>query len=81
MAEQTGKFNDFEKYLQGLEFPADRRTVIETLRKNHAPEDFIRAAESMQSGKFSSFNNVREHLEAGTHPMAGPAGGTEGREG
>ncbi|MGH2460910.1 MAG: DUF2795 domain-containing protein [Chloroflexota bacterium] len=50
------------KYLHGASFPCEKKDLEDVARKNHAPEDVIRAIEIMYSEKFTSINDVERNL-------------------
>lgn len=56
--------NEVLKYLQGAQFPCDKKQLEDIARKNHAPENVIRALEIMYSEKFSNLDDVRRNLES-----------------
>lgn len=49
-----------QKYLAGIDYPADRRTLIETARRHGADDNAIRTLESLRREKFNSPNDVSE---------------------
>ncbi|HLH72979.1 MAG TPA: DUF2795 domain-containing protein [Chloroflexota bacterium] len=52
------------KYLHGLSFPCEKRDLEEQAKKNHAPQDVIRAIEIMYPEKFTSLDDVSRNLES-----------------
>ena len=52
------------KYLDGVNYPADRLTLMGHARKGHAPESVLRSIEIMYSEKFSNPDDVKRNLES-----------------
>jgi hypothetical protein len=41
-----------QKYLKGVDYPADRQTLVEAARGNGAPDEIVEALSSMDSDSF-----------------------------
>lgn len=52
------------KYLDGVNYPADRLTLMEHARKGHAPKNVLRSIEIMYAEKFSNPDDVKRNLES-----------------
>jgi hypothetical protein len=51
-----------QKYLGGINYPTDKRTLVEHARKQGADDDVVRTLEGMSSDRFNSPNDVSEAL-------------------
>lgn len=75
-SEYTGY--DIAQYLQGVEYPADKESLVSAARDNGAPQDFIenllRLDEAVGLGERAEFAGPREVLEAlgRLEPPTGP---------
>jgi len=56
--------NEVMKYLEGVNYPAEKQTLMEHDRKRHTPENVIREIEIMYSEKFSNPDDVKRNLES-----------------
>ncbi len=54
--------NEVVKYLHGVSFPCEKKDLEDQARKNHAPENVIRAIEIMYSERFTSMDDVERNL-------------------
>lgn len=53
-----------QEYLQGLDWPADKETVVESARGNGAPKDTLEQMRKSPSGRsFSGPEEVAENLQ------------------
>jgi hypothetical protein len=50
-------------YLKGVHFPCQKKDLLDAARKNHAPDNVIRAIEIMYAETFSDMDDVRRNLE------------------
>jgi Protein of unknown function (DUF2795) len=51
-----------QKFLGGIDYPADKRTLIERARDNGADDNVIQTLESLPRDRFNSPNDVSEAL-------------------
>jgi len=51
-------------YLHGISFPCEKKDLEDQVRKNHAPENVIRAIEIMYPEKFTSMDDVERNLKS-----------------
>jgi hypothetical protein len=51
-----------QKYLGGIDYPADKRTVVETARSHGADRDVQQTLESLPDQEFKSPNDVSEAI-------------------
>lgn len=51
---------DAERYLEGVDFPADLDELIDCAMENGAPEEVIDALEQMPDREYSSFADVEK---------------------
>lgn len=49
-----------QKYLSGVDYPADKQTLVRTARDQGADDDVIKTLESLPSDRFNSPNDVSE---------------------
>lgn len=55
---------DLQQYLGGIDWPADKETVVESARSNGAPEDMLEQMRNSLSGRsFSGPEEVAENLQ------------------
>lgn len=69
--------NEVVKYLHGINFPCEKKDLEDQARKNHAPENVIRAIEIMYSEKFTSMDDVERNLKSSEARAAGREEKTE----
>jgi hypothetical protein len=50
------------KYLGGIDYPADKKTLIERAREKGADDNVIQTLESLPRDRFNSANDVSEAL-------------------
>jgi hypothetical protein len=62
MAEQDGKINpvQLQKFLGGIDYPAEKEQIVETARDNDAPDDVVEFLERLPMDRFNSPNDVSE---------------------
>jgi hypothetical protein len=51
---------ELQKYLSGVDYPADKQTLVRTARDQGADDDVIKTLESLPSDRFNSPNDVSE---------------------
>ncbi len=56
--------DDGQQYLDGVEYPASKETLISTAEENGAPGEFIEMIEGMPLGEVSDLEEVMNHLRA-----------------
>ena len=49
---------DIERYLRDVDFPANKRDIVEEARRQNAPEDVVRALDKLPDQKFNSSMDV-----------------------
>ncbi len=52
------------KYLEGLDYPADKEKVLSTAERNGAPGALIETIEGLPLGEFSELEEFMNHLRA-----------------
>lgn len=68
----TDKLPDqFSKYLDGLNFPAEKQDVVEQAKANQADSKVVTALEKLPPGVYNSVNDVVE--KTGASGMLGKA--------
>ena len=56
--------DDGQQYLDGVEYPASKETLISTAEENGAPGEFIEMIEGMPLGEVSDLEEFMNHLRA-----------------
>ncbi len=56
--------DDGQQYLEGVEYPASKETLISTAGENGAPGKFIEMIEGMPLGEVSDLEELMNHLRA-----------------
>ncbi len=56
--------DDGQQYLDGVEYPASKETLVSTAEENGAPGEFIEMIEGMPLGEVSDLEEVMNHLRA-----------------
>jgi len=51
-----------QKFLGGVDYPTDKRTLVERARANGADEDVIQTLSSLDRDRFNSPNDVSEAM-------------------
>lgn len=51
-----------ERYLQGIDFPADKQTLKEQARSNDAPEDVLSEIDKLSDKQYNSPVDVSEEM-------------------
>jgi hypothetical protein len=51
-----------QKFLRGVDYPTDKRTLVERARANRADDNVLRTLESLSMDRFNSPNDVSEAL-------------------
>jgi hypothetical protein len=51
-----------QKFLGGIDYPADKKTLIERAREKGADENVLKTLESLDRDRFNSPNDVSEAL-------------------
>ncbi|MBM0224705.1 DUF2795 domain-containing protein [Micromonospora sp. ATA51] len=49
-----------QRYLGGVDYPVDKRTLVQHARDNGADEEAVRTLESLPANRFNSPNDVSE---------------------
>lgn len=51
-----------QKFLKGIDYPADKNTIVETARKNGADDNVIGTLDRLSMDKFNSPNDISEAI-------------------
>ncbi|NJC73825.1 DUF2795 domain-containing protein [Planosporangium thailandense] len=51
-----------QKFLKGIDYPADKNTLLQTARSNGADDNVIRTLEELPRDRFNSPNDVSEAI-------------------
>ncbi|HEX2858582.1 MAG TPA: DUF2795 domain-containing protein [Propionibacteriaceae bacterium] len=49
-----------QKFLGGIDYPTDKKTLVDTARKNGADDNVIQTLENLPMDRFNSPNDVSE---------------------
>ncbi len=52
-----------QKYLKGVDYPADRQALVEAAKGNGAPDEVVEALAAMQKDSFDGPNAVMSGME------------------
>jgi hypothetical protein len=52
------------KYLEGLDYPVDKETLLSTAEGNGAPEELVEMIAGLPAGEFSELEEFMNHLRA-----------------
>jgi hypothetical protein len=53
-----------QKYLEGVDYPASKETLLSTAEDNGAPGELIEMIEGLPLGEFSDLEDFMNHLRA-----------------
>ena len=56
--------DDGQKYLNGVDYPASKATLLSTAEDNGAPGELIEMIEGLPLGEFSDLDEFMDHLRA-----------------
>ena len=56
--------DEAQKYLEGVEYPASKETLLSTAEGNDAPGELIELIEGVPLGEFSGPEELMNHLRA-----------------
>ena len=56
--------DESQKYLEGLDYPATKETLISTAQENGAPDEMIELIAGAPLGEFSGPEELMNHLRA-----------------
>ncbi len=56
--------DDGQKYLDGVDYPAGKATLLSTAEDNGAPGELIEMIEGLPLGEFSDLDEFMNHLRA-----------------
>jgi hypothetical protein len=56
--------DDAQRYLEGVEYPASKETLLSTAEENGAPDDLIELIAGVPLGEFSDPEELMNHLRA-----------------
>jgi hypothetical protein len=51
---------ELQKYLGGVDYPADKQTLVDTARGNGADDDIVQTLQDLPFDRFNSPNDVSE---------------------
>lgn len=72
---------DIEKYLRDVNFPANKRDIVEQARRQNAPEDVVRALDKLPDQKFNSSMDVSRGMGSTSMGSSGMGTSSTSREG
>lgn len=56
---------DAQKYLEGINWPADKQEVVNKAEENGAPQGMMEQLKNLGGGQFSSIEDVTSRLQGG----------------
>jgi hypothetical protein len=56
--------DEAQRYLEGVEYPVDKATLLSTVEGNGAPGELIELIEGVPLGEFSGPEELMNHLRA-----------------
>jgi hypothetical protein len=56
--------DDAQRYLEGVEYPASKETLLSTAEENGAPDDLSELIAGVPLGEFSDPEELMNHLRA-----------------
>ncbi len=56
--------DDGQKYLDGVDYPASKATMLSTAEDNGAPDELAEMIEGLPLGEFSDLEEFMNHLRA-----------------
>jgi hypothetical protein len=56
--------DETQRYLEGVEYPVDKATLLSTVEDNGAPGELIELIEGVPLGEFSGPEELMNHLRA-----------------
>ena len=59
--------DEAQEYLEGVEYPASKETLLSTAEGNGAPDELIEMIEGLPLGEFSEQEEFMNHLRAVPH--------------
>lgn len=78
MARQNQNPSNIQNYLSGVNYPAKKNDLIQTARRNNAPNDVIQQLESMPDQRFEQPTEVQEAISGRTRGSQGGGKTTQG---
>ncbi len=54
---------DIDRYLRNVNFPADKREIVNNARDQNAPDDVVRNLDMLPDKRFNSPEDVRMNME------------------
>ncbi len=76
---------DVERYLRDVDFPADKRDIVEQARRQNAPDEVVRALDMLPNQRFNSSMDVTRGMSSSGMGSSGMGsstsrGGSQSRE-
>ncbi len=56
--------DDAQRYLEGVEYPASKETMLSTAEENGAPDELVEMIAGLPLGEFSGPEEFMNHLRA-----------------
>ncbi len=57
---------DVDRYLKGVNYPADKNEIVNNARRQNAPEDIVRNLDMLPNQRFNSADDVRRNMHEGS---------------
>ncbi len=76
---------DIERYLRDVNFPAEKREIVEQARRHNAPDEVVRALDRLPEQRFNSSMEVTRGMGSSGMGSSGMGsstsrGGSQGKE-
>lgn len=71
---------DIEKYLRDVDFPAEKREIVEQARRQNAPEEVVRALDRLPEQRFNSSMDVTRGMSSSGMGSSTSRSGSQSKE-
>ncbi|MFB3764812.1 MAG: DUF2795 domain-containing protein [Methanotrichaceae archaeon] len=65
---------DIDRYIKGVNYPADKGELMNYARRQNAPDDVVRNLDKLPNQSFNSPDDVRRNIEGSSRSGMGSAG-------
>ncbi len=78
MAEMSS--SDIERYVRGVNFPADKNELVDYARRQNAPDNVIRALDNLPNQRFNSPMDITSRMKEESRGSRMGSSGSSSRE-
>lgn len=71
---------DVDRYLRGVNFPADKKEIVDYARRQNAPDDVVRALDKLPDQRFNSPMDISKNMGAMSRSGMGSSRESTSRE-